>query len=73
MSGLVPNTRVSWALVVVVKDGVKSLHLLKKNYRGQLTYFSKTARGVPDKIGFGEVSLLGLTISNLNSLLGGVL
>ena len=61
MSGLVTNTRVSWALVVVVQDGVKSLHLLKKNYRGQLAYFSKTARGVPDKIGFGEVRFLGLT------------
>ena len=73
MSGLVPNTRGSLALVVVVKDGVKSLHLLKKNYRGQLSYFSKTARGVPDKIGFGEVSLRVLTISNLISLSGGVL
>ena len=55
MSGLVSKTRVSWALVVVVKDDIKSLHLIKKSYRGKILYFSKTARGVPDKIGFGEV------------------
>ena len=55
MSSLIPKTRVSWALVVVQVDGVKSLHLIKKSYRGQLSYYSNSARGVTDKIGFGQV------------------
>ena len=55
MTGLVSKTRLSWALVVVVKDNRRSLHLIKKNYRGKISYFSKSARGVTDKLGFGEV------------------
>ena len=55
MSELVSKSRVSWGLVIVVKNEVKSLHLIKKNYRGKISYFSKSARGVQDKIGFGEV------------------
>ena len=58
MSGLVSKTRLSWALVVVVKEGQRSLHLIKKNYRGKISYFSKSARGVQDKVGFGEVRKL---------------
>ena len=46
MSGLVPKTRVAWALAVVKVNGVNSLHLIKRNYRGQLSYYSKSARGV---------------------------
>ena len=56
MPGLVPKTRVAWALVVVKVNGVKSLHLIKSSYRGKISYYSKSARGVTDKIGFGEVS-----------------
>ena len=55
MTGLVSKTRLSWALVVVVKENRRSLHLIKKNYRGKISYFSKSARGVTDKLGFGEV------------------
>ena len=55
MSSLIPKTRVSWSLVVVKVDDVKSLNLIKKSYRGQLSYFSNSARGVTDKIGFGQV------------------
>ena len=58
MSDLVAKTRVSWAIVVVNLTGVKSLHLIKKSYRGNITYYSKSARGVVDKIGFGEVQSL---------------
>ena len=59
MTGLVSKTRLSWALVVVVKDNRRSLHLIKKNYRGKISYFSKSARGVTDKLGFGEVRKIG--------------
>ena len=55
MSIYIPNTRVAWGLVVVIKNNVRSLHLIKKNYRGKISYYSKSARGVPEKVGFGQV------------------
>ena len=55
-SGLTQLTRVAWALIAVDVSGVRSLHLVKRNHRGKLGYFSKSARGVSDKIGFGEVN-----------------
>ena len=55
MSSLVSKTRVSWAFVVVTLNGSQTLHIIKKSYRGKLTYYSKSARGVTDKVGFGEV------------------
>ena len=59
MSGLVAKSRVSWGLVVVTQEGKKYLHLIKKNYRGVVSYYSKSARGVTDKVGFGEVNIKG--------------
>ena len=55
MATLVPKSRVSWGIVVVEVESVKSLHLIKKGYRGDISYYSSSGRGVVDKVGFGEV------------------
>ena len=69
MASLVSKTRVAWAFVVVNVNGVKSLHLIKKSYRGNIAYYSNSARGVVDKIGFGEVGYdLFVTFINGNKI-----
>ena len=55
MATLVPKSRVSWGIVVVEIESVKSLHLIKKGYRGDISYYSSSAGGLVDKVGFGEV------------------
>lgn len=56
MSGLVPQTRVSWGLGVM-KGGERSLHLLKRDYRGRVKYYSKSARSSTEKNPFGQVKV----------------
>ena len=51
---LVPQTRVSWGLGIR-KSGQRSLHLLKCDYRGNVKYYSKTSRCLPEKVPFGQV------------------
>ena len=52
---LVPKTRVSWGLATVVQGARRSLHLLKQDYRGNIRYYSKSARSTMVKVGFGQV------------------
>ena len=54
MSDLVDQTRVSWGLGIVT-TGKRSLHLLKRDYRGKVKYYSKSARTSLVKDPFGQV------------------